>query len=221
MSFTIDGLAFGTPSPEELGDDPKIYGVVVGRVVDINDKLQLGRVRVQIPDIDALDSSPWARVALPAASLFSGFYWIPNLQDEVLVAFEQGNLNAPYVIGCLWSAVRPPPLPSPVPQVRLLRSPLGHQIVFMENPPSIAITTASMEQQILMTLTGIQIIAGKNIINMTPDGITITGSPNINLVASEQVNITAPNVNVIGTTNTNVGTPVSNCTISGKLVTIN
>jgi len=201
--------------------DPKIYGVVVGRVINILDPLLLGRVQVQIPAIDALDLSPWARVATPAATLAAGFYWIPGLQDEVLLAFEQGDINAPYVIGCLWSAVMPPPLPSPVPQIRMIRTPLGNQITFMEVPPTIAINTASMLQSIVLNPTGIQIIAGTNVISMTPDGITIAGTPNINLVATAQVSITAPNVVVTGAASTVVGSPTSPCVISGLPVKIN
>ena len=201
--------------------DPKLYGVVVGRVINLLDPLMLGRVQVQIPSIDALDLSPWARVATPAASLASGFYWIPGLQDEVLVAFERGDPHAPYIIGCLWSAIMVPPLPSPVPQVRMIRTPLGNQIMFTEAPPTVTISTASMTQSIVMTPAGIQIIAGTNLINMTPDGITISGTPNINLVASGSINITAPNVVVAGATSTSVGSPASPCLVNGLPVKIN
>ncbi len=210
-----------TRADQDPEDAPRMYGVSVGRVINLLDPLMLGRVQVQIPDIDALDLSPWARVATPAAGLASGFYWIPNLQDEVLVAFERGDLNAPYIIGCLWSAIMVPPLPSPLPQIRMIRTPLGNQIIFTEAPPTITITTASMLQSIVMTPAGIQIIAGANVINMTPDGITISGTPNINLVASGQVNITAPNVNIIGTATTNVGSPASPTAVNGLPVKIN
>lgn len=218
MSFIDAVINIGADSAEA---DPKIYGVAVGRVINMLDPLLMGRLQVQIPIIDALDLSPWARVATPAASLASGFYWIPNLGDEVLLAFEQGDINAPYIIGCLWSAIMVPPLPSPIPQIRMIRTPLGNQIMFTEVPPTITISTASLLQSIVMTPAGIQIIAGANIINMTPDGVTITGTPNINLVASGQINITAPNVNVLGTAVTNVGSPVSPCVVSGLPVKIN
>lgn len=116
----IDIMVKSGSESADPGADPKIYGVVVGRVINLLDPLMLGRVQVEIPAIDALDLSPWARVATPAASLASGFYWIPSLEDEVLVAFEQGDINAPYVIGCLWSAIMVPPLPSPLPQIRMI-----------------------------------------------------------------------------------------------------
>jgi phage baseplate assembly protein gpV len=218
MSFIDAVINIGADNAEA---DPKIYGVAVGRVINMLDPLLLGRLQVQIPIIDALDLSPWARVATPAASLASGFYWIPNLGDEVLLAFEQGDINAPYIIGCLWSAIMVPPLPSPIPQIRMIRTPLGNQIMFTEVPPTITISTASLLQSIVMTPAGIQIIAGANIINMTPDGITITGTPNINLVASGRINIAAPNVNVVGAAATNIGSPVSPCVVSGLPVKIN
>jgi hypothetical protein len=207
--------------PAAEAEEPKIYGVVPGRVINPLDPLMLGRVQVQIPAIDALDLSPWARVAMPAAGLASGMYWIPNVFDEVLVAFEQGDLNAPYIIGCLWSAITVPPLPSPLPQIRMLRTPLGNQIMFTEVPPTVTISTASLLQSIVMTPAGIQIIAGANVINMTPDGITITGTPNINLVASGQVTIAAPNVVVAGAATTVVGSPASPTAVSGLPVKIN
>jgi phage baseplate assembly protein gpV len=218
MTWVDEMAAHGAAAEAE---EPKIYGVVVGRVINLLDPLMLGRVQVQIPAVDALDLSPWARVATPAASLACGLYWIPNVGDEVLVAFEQGDLNAPYVIGCLWSAIMVPPLPSPLPQIRMLRTPLGNQIMFTEVPPTISISTASMLQSIVMTPAGIQIIAGANVINMTPDGITITGTPNINLVASGQINITAPNVMMAGAATTVVGSPASPTAVSGLPVKIN
>jgi len=202
------------------GGEPTVNGVQVGRVINLLDPLMLGRVQVQLPFIDALDLSPWARVAMPAAGLASGFYWIPNVGDEVLVAFEQGDINAPYIIGCLWSAIAVPPLPSPLPQMRMIRTPTGNQIVFTEIPPTITITTATMAQSVVLSPAGIQVIAGTNIINMTPDGITMSGA-NINLVATTNVTIAAPNVTIVGAATTTVGSPASPTVVSGLPVKIN
>jgi hypothetical protein len=206
----------------------KYYGVTVGKVINPLDPMTLGRVQVQLPFIDSLDLSPWARVAVPMAGLLHGTYFIPNLDDEVLVAFEHGDVNAPYIIGCLWNAMAPPPLSSPLPQIRAIRTLTGNQIVFTEAPPSVTIQTAptppvtipapptptgpyqtimlsSAGIQIMsptpiqiMSPTGIQIVAGANIINLTPDGITITGTPNLNLTATGAVNITGPAINITG-----------------------
>jgi hypothetical protein len=177
----------------------KLYGVMVGKVINLLDPLALGRVQVQLPSIDSLDLSPWARVAVPMAGIAHGFYFIPNLNDEVLVAFEHGDVNAPYILGSLWNAMAPPPMPSPLPQIRMIRTLAGNTIMFTEVPPTITIQTASM-QTVIMSPAGIQIQTGASIINMTPDGVTITGTPNLNLAASAAINIAAPNVTINGAT---------------------
>lgn len=206
----------------------KYYGVATGKVINMLDPMFLGRVQVQLPFIDSLDLSPWARIALPMAGMLHGTYFIPNLNDEVLIAFEHGDVNAPYIIGCLWTAMAPPPLQSPVPQIRAIRTLAGNQIVFTEVPPSVTIQTAPTPPSVLpspptptgpyqtimmstagiqimsptpiqiMSPAGIQIVAGTNIINLTPDGITITGAPNLNLVAGGTLNMTAPAINITG-----------------------
>jgi hypothetical protein len=175
----------------------KFYGVAVGRVINPLDPLALGRVQVQLPFIDDLDLSPWARVATLMAGPAHGSYFIPNLGDEVLVAFEHGDLKAPYIIGSLWNAMAPPPLPSPVPQIRMLRTLVGNQIMFTDVPPSITIMTPA-GKTVLLSPAGVQIMAGVNVINMTPDGITITGNPKLSLISSGMIDITAPSVSING-----------------------
>jgi uncharacterized protein involved in type VI secretion and phage assembly len=83
-------------------------GVAVGIVVGANDPEQLGRVRIRIPALD--NSERWARVVRPmvARSSFLG----PDVGDEVLVAFEHGSPDFPYVIGALWNSHDRPPQPS-------------------------------------------------------------------------------------------------------------
>ena len=85
------------------GHESNRYGVEVGIVSNVQDPQQLGRVKVQIPRLPDGPESHWARVAQPAAGAGRGFYWIPEVGDEVLVAFELGQVNCPYVIGSLWN----------------------------------------------------------------------------------------------------------------------
>lgn len=117
----------------------KFYGVCTARVINLADPLMLGRVQVQLPSIDALDLQPWARVAVPMAGIMHGYYFIPNMMDEVLVAFEHGDMSAPYIIGSLWTAMAPPPLPTPYAQIRAIRTLAGNQIVMTEAPPTVTI----------------------------------------------------------------------------------
>ncbi|MFN0148089.1 MAG: phage baseplate assembly protein V [Dehalococcoidia bacterium] len=211
---------------DKLGDiQQKFYGVAVGQVINVLDPMTLGRVQVRLPFIDSLDLSPWARVAVPMAGPFHGNYFIPNIMDEVLVAFEHGDIAAPYIIGSLWSALAPPPLPSPLPQIRTIRTLVGNQIVFSEAPPTVTIQsgptppavipappTPAGPPTVILSPAGIQIIFGLNIINMTPDGITITGTPNLNLAA--------PPISINGAAATNVQS-AGICNVTAPLVKIN
>jgi hypothetical protein len=211
----------------------KFYGVAVGQVINLVDPMALGRVQVRLPFIDSADLSPWARVAVPMAGLGHGHYFIPNLMDEVLLAFEHGDVNAPYIIGSLWNAVQIPPLPSPLPQIRTMRTLVGNQIVFTEAPPTVTIQsgptppvtipappTPAGPPTIIMSPAGIQIIFGLNVINMTPDGITLSGNPNVNLVATGAITITAPTVSVNGAATTSVQS-AGVASITAPLVKIN
>ncbi len=196
----------------------KFYGVTVGRVINPLDPLALGRVQVQLPMIDDIELSPWARIATPMAGIAHGHYFIPNLGDEVLIAFENGELNAPYVIGSLWNATAPPPLPSPVAQTRMIRTPIGNQIMFTEVPPTITILTPQ-GQTIAMTPAGVQILTHGNVVNMTPDGVTVSG-PSINLVGTASINLQAPNITINGATATTVQS-AGVASVTAPLVKIN
>lgn len=87
----------------------KIYGVMVGIVTNNKDPDKLGRVKVKIPRLSGDDESYWARVATFIAGPERGAFFLPEPEDEVLVAFEQGDINIPYIVGSLWNGVDKPP----------------------------------------------------------------------------------------------------------------
>lgn len=83
---------------------PEINGVLVGVVVDTRDPLSQRRIRVRLPSIDQ-KTSEWARVAIGSGRAHSA---LPEVDDEVLVAFEHGDMRRPVVIGALWNDAAPP-----------------------------------------------------------------------------------------------------------------
>lgn len=103
-------------------DQPSVTGVVPGTVVNTFDPMDLGRVKVLIPRISMEFTTNYARVATPQAGNRSGVYCRPEVGDEVLVAFENGDINLPYVIGSLWNARMPSPVPTYDGQVIAIRS---------------------------------------------------------------------------------------------------
>jgi uncharacterized protein involved in type VI secretion and phage assembly len=87
----------------------RIYGVVVGIVTDNKDPDGLGRVKVRFPWLASDAESAWARVATLMAGGGRGSFFLPEVEDEVLVAFEHGDLRYPYILGALWNGQDKPP----------------------------------------------------------------------------------------------------------------
>jgi uncharacterized protein involved in type VI secretion and phage assembly len=122
----------------EAARTDKISGVVVAKVTNVTDIENLGRVKVTYPWMPSSLSeveSFWARVAVPSAGKERGIYFSPEVDDEVLVAFENGDMNYPYIIGSLWNNTDKPPKGTEQIVVggkvnqRIVRSRSGHVIV--------------------------------------------------------------------------------------------
>lgn len=97
----MDEIAAKQVTKSETGDN-RIFGVVIGTVAQNYAPQMPGRVCVQIPMRDAqANELRWARVASPASGRAWGHYFLPEIGDQVLLAFEQGSIEKPYVIGCV------------------------------------------------------------------------------------------------------------------------
>jgi Type VI secretion system/phage-baseplate injector OB domain len=227
MSSPAHDWPFVAPDQEDEKDPKRFYGVSTATVIDPLDPLFLGRVQVQLPFVDFLDLSPWARIAVPMAGQFSGFYCLPKVGDEVLVAFEHGDINVPYVIGSLWNGFSPPPLPTPLAEIRTIRSPLGNQLVFTEVPPTLVLQNGPTPPEVIpappvpaayqslvlspagmvtmatnYTVTAtlaMNFIVGSNVVTINPSGVTITSAGELTLSAASGINIVAGGtVNIVG-----------------------
>jgi uncharacterized protein involved in type VI secretion and phage assembly len=103
--FTISGR-----TPRRLVDlttpaKRKSWGnsVVVGKVTQNKDPDKRGRVRVTYPALSGDNEGWWARVVAPSAGKDRGLMMLPQVGDEVLIAFEHDDVHFPYVIGSLWN----------------------------------------------------------------------------------------------------------------------
>lgn len=106
--FTIDGknpaTLLGLLQGNGNGKRAAMGGnIVVGVVTDNVDPENLGRVKVKYPWLTEDHTSYWARQSAPMAGSGRGFYFLPEVDDEVLVAFEHGDIRRPYIIGALWN----------------------------------------------------------------------------------------------------------------------
>ncbi len=83
--------------------------LVIGLVTNTNDPEAMGRVKVRYPALGDDAEGPWARVAVPNAGPDRGLFMLPQVDDEVVVAFEHGDTRRPYVLGSLFNGVHRPP----------------------------------------------------------------------------------------------------------------
>ena len=113
---------------ETIGN--RIYGIVVGVVTNNQDPDNMSRVKVKFPWLSDTDESYWARLATPMAGKDRGIYVLPDIDDEVLIAFEHGDVRFPYILGALWNGQDNPPEQNSDGKnnIRMIKSRSGHII---------------------------------------------------------------------------------------------
>jgi uncharacterized protein involved in type VI secretion and phage assembly len=104
----------------------RIDGVAVGLVSEVDAKL--GRVKVKFPWMDPPQASYWAPIASILSGKKRGARFMPELEDEALVAFDRGEFDHPYVIGFLWNGADE--APDDVKSNRVMVTPGGHELRF-------------------------------------------------------------------------------------------
>ena len=189
-------------------------GVTVGIVTNNQDPENLGRVKVKYPWLSEKEESHWARVLTPMAGKDRGIYFLPEVDDEVLLAFEQGDINFPYILGALWNGKDKPPAKNTDGKnnQRLIKSRSGHQIVFDD--------TKGKEQIVIQDKTEknkITIDSQDNKINIDVDGdFTITAKGKIMLNSNdEDVVIECKNLSIKTKENYQLEAG-KNCTVKAK-----
>ena len=106
-------------------------GVVTGIVKNLSDPEGQGRIELVFPWLSDSVRSSWAPVASALAGKDRGAFFMPEIDDEVLVAFEHGDINHPYIVGFLWNGVDTPP--ESTNQNRVIKTPGGHQLRFEDS----------------------------------------------------------------------------------------
>jgi uncharacterized protein involved in type VI secretion and phage assembly len=112
--------------------------LMVGIVTNNKDPQGWGRVKVQLPTLTEEHESNWARVVAMGAGRSRGVDWLPEVEDEVLVGFEHGDIHRPYVIGGVWNGKDKPPedvnhsVQSGKVRLRTIKTRTGHRIQFVD-----------------------------------------------------------------------------------------
>jgi len=123
-----------------------VNGVYIGIVTDNKDPENLGRIKVKIPILDDTNALDWARMATLMAGKSRGTMFLPEVGDEVVVAFQMGDIREPIIVGCLWNKQDPPPPgKDDKNNIRKITSRDGHEIIFDDTSGDGKITVGTKE----------------------------------------------------------------------------
>jgi uncharacterized protein involved in type VI secretion and phage assembly len=180
------------PAPDEttLEAGGHAKGVAVAIVRQNKDDSGLGRVKVSYPWHSQPTESHWARIATPMAGKSRGMYFLPEIEDEVLVAFERGDLRFPYIVGSLWNGVDKPPETNSDGKndIRQIRTRKGHKVTFDDGRKGLVRIELNDGKKLQIDDDGIRIEdTGGNriVIDSKSGGISITAAAKLELKAPQ------------------------------------
>jgi uncharacterized protein involved in type VI secretion and phage assembly len=128
---------------EVEGTRQRVYGLTLATVTSVIDPKFIGRVQVSFKWLSSSVDSAWARIATAWAGGSRGTYLLPEVGDEVVVAFLHGDLKHPYIIGFVWNDTDRPPEVTPLLEKRELKSKSGHAMTFDDLPGLWSLTLQS------------------------------------------------------------------------------
>lgn len=187
------------------------YGVYPALVRENVDPEGLGRIKVRLPWAPDAGGAvgiqkgqhyeAWARLATMAAGRRHGSWFLPDVEDEVLVAFEAGHPSRPVVVGALWNGQDVPPVTADAGNtVKVLRTRSGSEIRFDDTDGSetIEVRTAAGQSLVLTTAGGgtVRVTDGSaNAVTLSPSGITVQASASVR-VSSSAITLEASAINL-------------------------
>jgi len=154
-----------------------VFGVAAGIVSNNQDPEGEGRVKIKFPWLSDDNETDWVRIATLMAGGERGSFFLPEVGDEVLVAFEHGDINHPFVIGALWNGVDKPPETNSDGKnnIRKIKSRSGHEIIFNDD------NTAMQEKIEIHTNSGHKIVLDDSIGQEKIEIVDKTGSNKISI----------------------------------------
>lgn len=202
----------------------RINGVAVGIVTNnYDDEKHLGRVKIYFPWLSQKNETDWVRICSFMAGRERGGFFLPEVGDEVLVAFEHGDINSPFVLGSLWSKEDKPPETNVDGKnnIRKIKSRSGHEIIFDDSQglELLSIHTKSGHNILLDDTPGSEKITIKD--KTENNYIEINSSQkSISISSQMDLSIKANSIKIEASENMKI-TSGSSMTINGSMVSIN
>ncbi len=164
------------------------HGIYSGSVLDNRDPENLARVLVRVSGLKDESGGVWARLSTMMAGRDSGTLFVPAVGDEVLVAFVQGDIRAPCVLGAVWSKSTPPPsVGDPAASVMLIRSRNGVELRIVDDGDnnSLTVETPGGQRMTLQDDPGtvrIEDVHG-NTVTLSPSGVKVLAASKVEVSA--------------------------------------
>ncbi len=189
------------------GAGSRFFGVYPALVCDLEDPLGQGRVKIRLPWLGSAGDkvTAWATMVTPYADDDQGQQMLPEVDSMVVVAFEAGDSERPYVLGACWNGTTELPRPpTNANNLRLLKSRAGSVIEFDDTAaaPVVAISVAGDKSGAVHKI--VMDDASDSITIKARNGaeVSITAGGGITIRANTSVNVTAPTVDVQAATAT-------------------
>lgn len=194
----------GVIAPPPGAHLPGVVGLQVGVVLELaGDPAGEQRIRIQLPALDAVTDTLWARLLQPYASGGFGFFVLPEPGDEVLVGFFDQDPGRPVVLGSVYSSRHKPPYDiAAANDTKALVTRAGHRFEFDEQDKVITLTTPGANRivlddhdrsirledqhgnQVRLDASGIRLDSPKDIVLNAKGEISITAAGNVSLASS-------------------------------------
>lgn len=204
------GLVSAPPANGAGRAAPFGAGVVTALVTDVNDPDDMGRVKVKFPWLSSSYNSDWARMVQAGAGAKRGAVMLPEVDDEVLVAFDRGDADHPVVLGGLYNGVDLPELGDGLIDAatgavkrRGFVSKDGHKLVFLDDASKSGVLLATKGNALRIALNDTKSsikVTSKGKVEVEANEVTVTAKGKLTLKASAGITIDGgPSVEVKGT----------------------
>ncbi|HEX8013679.1 MAG TPA: phage baseplate assembly protein V [Flavobacterium sp.] len=161
------------------------------KIKDNNDPEGLGRVKVQYNWTNGSTTSDWLRMVQPHSGAGKGFYFIPEIGEEVVVAFEGDNVQSPYVIGAHYNGLESSGYSSSGNDKKVIHTRSGTKILFNDAEGSILIEDPSGNTYLMDGQGNINVNAPKNFTLNAGENVNITAGKNVTINAGEDIDNSA------------------------------
>jgi phage protein D len=195
---------------------PPIAGVVPALVTNVSDSRDLARVKLAFPWLSDTYESDWVRVVQPGAANARGLVVVPEVNDEVLVAFEHGDVRRPYVLGGLYNAKDVPRLADgfvdkDAGEVKLrgFVSRKGHSLVFLDGNDEEGITLVTGDEALRISL------------DKSNTTIKVESNGDVEIEAKGDVSISGKELSLTARTGVSIDAGSGDVTVKGRQIRLN